>query len=336
VTRQRGFSLVEAIVATALMLVLGALLLQFAAASQRAARIQPEEADVVQRLRAAVGTLERDLRSAGAAAAHGSLGTLSSYFPPLVPARTGLFSPDVELSAFQDRLTIFTTAEGAWPARLTGDMATADADIPIDGAAPGCPGSGICGLAVGTRAAIVDTERLGAGYDLFTVTHLTAEVGHAAPNPRFSKPYRAATARVVPIGQKVYYLDRPGRRLMVYDGFRTALPVVDGVADLQFTYLADPDPRSVAAPADGGGNCAYTATDPPVPLLAPLGPALVDIPAASLTDGPLCGVAPNRFDADLLRVRRVRVRLRVQASTADVRDVEIAFHVAPRNMVAAR
>ena len=71
---------------------------------------------------------------------------------------------------------------------------------------------------------------------------------------------------------------------------------------------------------------------------------------ARLADGPWCGTAPFRFDADLFRVRRVRVRLRLEADTdvvrsrtpargaragwatapaRVVRDVEIAIDVAP-------
>ena len=38
--------------------------------------------------------------------------------------------------------------------------------------------------------------------------------------------------------------------------------------------------------------------------------------AAILTDGPYCGSGDNQFDADLLRVRKVRVTLRMQAAIA--------------------
>jgi hypothetical protein len=74
-----------------------------------------------------------------------------------------------------------------------------------------------------------------------------------------------------------------------------------------------------------------------------------------LTDGPWCpnAVATNRFDADLLRVRKIRVTLRVQSALASLRgpagtlflkggtaragerfvpDLEVQFDIAPRNM----
>jgi hypothetical protein len=327
---------VEVLVAAGLTLAVTAMLFEFAATSQRVARLQPEAADVAQRLRVAAGAIERELRGAGAADLHGAIGPLSNFLPPLVPARTGLQSADPELTAFRDRLSIFSVSDGGWPARLTADLATPASDVPIDAGAAGCPGAGLCGFTPQTRAAIIDTDRLGAGFDVFTVTHVTTGLGHAAPNAPFSQRYRAATAVVVPLDQRVYYLDRAGHRLMVYDGFKSALPLIDRVADLEFAYFADPHAWSVAAPRDAAGNCAYGAGDPPVPLLMPLGFAMVELPPGRFTDGPFCGVPPHRFDADLLRIRRVRVRIRLQAAVAGVPDLEIAFQVAPRNMMAAR
>ena len=78
--------------------------------------------------------------------------------------------------------------------------------------------------------------------------------------------------------------------------------------------------------------------------------------ATLLADGPLCGVAPGRFDGDLLRVRRVRVTIRAQAADRALRgtgaafssagastdgysyvpDIEVTFDVAPRNLRSGR
>ena len=91
--------------------------------------------------------------------------------------------------------------------------------------------------------------------------------------------------------------------------------------------------------------------------LTPLGDAdaPVEIAPALLTDGPWCpdAGARNRFDADLLRIRRVRFILRVQTALASLRgpagmlftnggvaraggryvpDLEIQLDVTPRNL----
>jgi hypothetical protein len=96
---------------------------------------------------------------------------------------------------------------------------------------------------------------------------------------------------------------------------------------------------------------------------APAG-TLVPIPYSELNDGPWCpgfsnskgDELPNRFDADLLRIRKVRVTIRVQVGSESLRganpvgqtlfinpgssrtaegfipDQEIRFEVTPRNM----
>jgi hypothetical protein len=85
------------------------------------------------------------------------------------------------------------------------------------------------------------------------------------------------------------------------------------------------------------------------------------MPASMLTDGPWCpadvntsgDAMPNKYDADMLRVRKVRITFRVQVANAVLRgpagtlfrhagtshggeryvpDQEIRFDVAPRNL----
>jgi hypothetical protein len=111
-------------------------------------------------------------------------------------------------------------------------------------------------------------------------------------------------------------------QLMRYDGAETDLPVVDHVVKLEFEYFGADQMR-----------------------LAP----------STLQDGPWSpdDTDANRFDADLLNIRRVRVTLRVQAARAALRgpagmlfvhggtaasrerylpDREIRFDISPRNL----
>jgi prepilin-type N-terminal cleavage/methylation domain-containing protein len=348
-----GFSLVEMIVAVAILVAAVALMFDFIATTQRAGRSQPDASDVNQRLRAAASVLERDLLTAGAAIVHGSPGTLADYLPPIRPARTGAQSQDDELAAFDDRISILYVPERGWSVPLAVDMPDATAEVPVAATAPGCPAAGLCGFTPGARAVIVNTTSLGKGYDVFTVTHTGAGLGHSAPNPTLSQPYAASSTVVTPVVQRVYYLDQKAHRLMVYDGFKTALPLVDNVVDLKFSYFADPHPASVVRPSDELGNCLFAPGDPAVPLLTPLGTTtLTPVELEQFMDGPYCGIPPNRFDGDLLRIRRVRVTIRVQAAldelrgsgadfanagtsdhtAASVRDFEVTFDVAPRNL----
>ena len=353
----RGFSLVELLVATGIFLSVAVILFHFIGTSARVARAQPDMADVSQRLRVAATTIARDIGRAGAGDAHGTLSALAAYLPPIVPARTGAVGADPEFTALDDRISLVYVAEGALATPLSLDMVSASADVPILAVGPGCPGVGLCGFEVGSRAAILDASALGAGFDLFTVAHTAGSLGHTAPDPLFTKPYPSSSARVVPVVQRVYSHDKSQRRIMVYDGYKSTQPLVDNVVALSFSYLIDPHAGSVRAPFDVSGNCAFGAGDPPVPLLAAMGPgALAPAPLEMFTDGPFCGIPPRRFDADLLRIRAVRITIRVQASLerargsgpgftnsghsdsdlSAVRDFEITVDAAPPNLRAGR
>jgi hypothetical protein len=92
---------------------------------------------------------------------------------------------------------------------------------------------------------------------------------------------------------------------MRYDGQESDLPLADHVVGLEFDYFG----------ADG-----------------------TQLAAAAFQDGPWFpdDEDRNRFDMDLLKIRRVRVTLRVQPASAALRrllpDREIRFDVAPRNL----
>ena len=175
-------------------------------------------------------------------------------------------------------------------------------------------------------------------------------------------------------------------RLMRYDGDQTDLPIADHVVGLRVEYFGDPRPPAlfeppapsaaswttygprppapdVDDPADlwgPGENCMFVRVEDvavPRPGLAPFGAAtdpLVPLQPAWLVDGPWCPDAASaaRFDADLLRVRRVRVTLRVEAGVEALRgsgplfarpgtsrsgdryipDIEVALDVTPGNL----
>ena len=353
-----GFSLIEMLVATAILAIAYVVLLQLAAQGQRIARAQPEAADMRQRLRVAADMIQRDLLMAGAGLVHGSdAGPLSNYLPAVLPMRTGARRADPEVSFFDDRITILYVAAGAAAAPLVMDMPAPSADVPIDGAARGCPSTGLCGFEDGTRSLIVDTSGVGRGFDLFSVSRLSAGLVHGPPDADLSRAYPRAAARVVPVKQRVYYLDTPTRRLMAYDGYQTDVPLAENIVALRFQYFLDPWPDSVPRPPAGAGNCVYGAANPPIALLADLGrPTLAAAGATLLTDGPLCGLPPHRFDGDLLRIRRIRVTLRAQVGDHALRgsggdfacrvsrplrdsyvpDIAVSFDVSPRNLPSTR
>jgi type II secretory pathway pseudopilin PulG len=355
---EAGFSLVEMLVATTIVAAAFVVLLHQAAIGQRLARAQPDAADMQQRLRVAADMIQRDLLMAGAGPVHGpAAGPLVNYLPPILPMRTGAKKADPELSFFSDRITVLFAPDGSAAAPLAMDMPAPGADIPIVGGAPGCPPAGLCGFEDHTRSLILSTAGAGRGFELFSVAGISAGLAHGSPDPPFSRAYPAAGTRVMPVRQRVYYLDAPTRRLMSYDGFQTDVPLAENIVFLKFEYLVDPWPEAAPRPPAGESSCVYAAGSPPLPLLADLGgPVLAPAGAALLTDGPVCGLSPHRFDGDLLRIRRIRVIVRAQVADRALRgtgadfltpggspnaesyvpDIEVTFDVTPRNMLAAR
>ena len=99
----------------------------------------------------------------------------------------------------------------------------------------------------------------------------------------------------MPVVQRVYYFDRANRRLMVYDGYQSDMPLIDNVVDLRFAYFADRFPSSVSRPPDGEASCVYDAGSPPVPRLEDLGGGTPRADAAQMTDGPFCGAGAERL-----------------------------------------
>jgi hypothetical protein len=142
-----------------------------------------------------------------------------------------------------------------------------------------------------------------------------------------------------------------GFALMRYDGYRSDLPVADHVVDLSLHYFGEPrgsalvlDPGDPTGPWThygprppplghdnprdtwpAGENCLFTAgPGGHAPRLPPIGAAeggLVPLDAGLLSDGPWCHDAgrPLAFDADLLRIRRIAVTLRVETPTPFLR-----------------
>src|SRR4030095_5528878 len=75
-------------------------------------------------------------------------------------------------------------------------------------------------------------------------------------------------------------------------------------------------------------NCVLNADkSPKLATLGAAGSGLVTLTAAQLTDGPWCpnNTSANRWDADLLRIRKIGVTVRVQAALAALRGPASVF-----------
>jgi type II secretory pathway pseudopilin PulG len=354
---EAGFSLVEALVATTILVVVVAAVTSLLNPARGVFRTQSEVADMQQRLRIGVDAMTRDLLSAGAGPYSGALtGSLAAAFAAIMPFRRVLDpvlndAPGVFKS---NAITIVYVPSTSVQTTVRSDMPTASSSVLID-TESGCPKAHIgdvdpaCGFkSKATKAAMFD--RTGA-FDLLGVTSVDEAVGAVdfQPQGALSKAYMGSSTKhltkIVEISSHVYYLNTLTRQLMHHDGFSTATPVLDNIVGLDFEYYGDPSPPAFvrlgkdqtvtygpAPPAPGvtqapfasGENCTWEMSGgvqvTRLALLSASG-GLVRLTASQLTDGPWCpdDVNANRYDADLLRIRKVRVTLRVQSGNDAVR-----------------
>ena len=193
---------------------------------------------------------------------------------------------------------------------------------------PNCPiGRDLCGLQAGATALVFD----GAGaFDFFKLTGVRAPVADLLHLGSPAGPAYSTDASIVEAELHTYYFDASQRQLRHYDGDRTDVPVVDNVVSLEFEYFGEPAPPTAPKPAIGIANCLYDAAGSPVAGLAWLptaGASLAPLPLTMLSDGPWCGAGGNVFDADLLRIRQVRLKLRIQAALAGLRGTGTEYLV---------
>jgi hypothetical protein len=351
------FSLLETLIALGLTVVLIGAAVPLVAANSGVSAVTPEMLDEQQRGRLGMEEMSRDLAKAGAGLSVGPLaGPLVSSFAPIIPRRMGLTGADAHNVARVDAITIIYAPASPAQSVLLQPMTSPSDSLQLDPAG-GCPlGTQVCGLQQGSTAVLFD----GSGqFDLVGILSLnggaaTIEYRQPAPSAFSYQPGAAVTEAE----SHTYYFDAANLQLRHADGAHSDVPVVDNVVALTFEYFGDPNPPTLPKPPVGTANCLYDATGAPLggmSILSPAGGTLANLPLGAFTDGPWCGSGSNRFDADLLRVRMIRVTLRVQVANATMRgrtadflvpglnrgahsipDYTMRFDVTPANMGSGR
>ena len=330
-----GFSLTEVVVSASILLVVVAAAIAIANPVMGAARSQPEAIDLHQRARVAAASLFRDLYAAGAGPDFGVVsGSLGRYVPALLPRRVGAESPDLPTVARSDVVSVMWVPVTRFQATLVAPFATTPMAVRSD---PGCPLSQpACGAR--SRMGVILFDRSGS-FDLLTVEAVDASgvvVRSRGPTP--SHPY-GNDAPVVEIEARTFYVDPAARQLRQYDTDSTDVPLIDDVVELRMEYFGAVAPPVTPKPPPGEANCLYDATGQRLPGMSYLSAGddgLAPLPLEMFRDGPWCGSGAMVYDADLLRIRRVRVTLRLQVASAELRarvpDVMASFDVSPRNL----
>jgi hypothetical protein len=347
---------VELLVATAITVVVTMVACRLAMGVQKAWRADGSRVDLQQRGRVAADLLSRALLEMGAGP-HGGpdRGPLIRFLPPVVPRRTGRQNADPPDTMRRDAFTVVRAIAEAEHAMLLYPFGSGDSSVDVTPVST-CD-LPVCGLEEGTAVLMFDAT---GNHDVFTVTDVAGQTLSLRHHGGGIHSVYAPGTPVIAVDVFGFYLDRNTRTLRRYDGDASDLPAVDDVVDMEVGYFGDIQPPVRPRPATGTSNCLYDAggayRSALLPVLVPAGASQAAVAEAIVTDGPWCGTGPNQFDADLLRVRRVRVALRLQASDPAVRgsdpvrfrepgiardssslvpDAVVVVDVTPRNLRAA-
>lgn len=346
----QGFALAELLVATAVLAVFAMGMAMLARLAADSARVQPETTDADQRLRAGLEMLRSRLGAAGLGSAVGAgAGPLNRRVPVVFPHRRTPGSSDPELGAFEDRFTVLSVPYEGTLVAVSEAMGSTASTIRVTGGA-GCPTSApACRFSRGMRAVVFDTS---GAHDLFLLAGVDADT--LQPSAPLSRVYTPALgAAVVPVEVRSVYFDVGLAQLRTVGGSGVSAPALDHVVGLRVRYLGDARPPPAPRPPLGLEGCLFDQEGATrLPELPPTWGTLVELTPAMLGDGPVCGSAPHRFDADIFRIRALRVTLRVAApspslrgsdpllfrrpgsaaNTATVPDREATIDVAPANL----
>ncbi len=337
--RQRGFTLVELLVAMVITVFIVGAALTVALSARASFAADPGALDTGRRMREGVASLTAALRSAGGDV---GVGALAAGVPPVWP----LTALDGSTDGPRFEALWVLRAEGTAAGRLSAPQPDPTASLTLEegGACPATPG--VCGLSDGDTALVFDAR---GRFDVFEVGIVSPALRRVTPAAPLGRAY-AAGAHVLAVRADRYGLvaQADGSRTLTRVTWAGATqPMVDGVVLLEIDVWGEAAAPVLADGGTGPGLASYGLAPPPpddedpdgmwpegehcmaarpggVPVsrLAPLGAGgLVRLHPADLDDGPWCEGewSATPFDADLFRVRRIDLRLRVEAQAAMLR-----------------
>jgi prepilin-type N-terminal cleavage/methylation domain-containing protein len=287
----RGFTLVELLVATFVMLLVAGALTTLAVPIQRSFDRSLAGVEVTTRARTAINSMASEIRDAGAGVLLANMPQrLSAVFPVAVPARS---LTDSRIVAPLTAITLYRAGGGqAFVAEFT---PVGSVLVPLDDVRPSVGQNGTGGFRAGDLAVVFDAIHA----QLVTVVQVTAADGTLNVAPPLMTDY-ARGALIAGVERTTFGLRAGGggtSRLVRVTSGGAEQPLVDDVSQLDITCWATPNP---ATPGDA----------------ATIGP----IPADQMSDGPWYPDAGG-FDIDLLRIRRVDLDLQLETTPPALRPL---------------
>ena len=258
-------------------------------------------------------------------------GSLVNYFAPIVPRRLGMTNSDGRDVVKDDTITLSYIPNSYSQTSIENPMPPNSAEVKVT-YPPNCPAAKeLCGFEAGMNVIIFDQS---GHYDTFVITHVQDAAGHLQHRGQQLNHTYQAGSTITQIISNTYYRNAATNQLMRYNGANEEIAIADDLVDLDFEYFGDINPPTQPKPALGSGiaNCLYDAVGNYIagmPVLPADEGSLATVTPAMLKDGPWCGSGDTEFDADLLRVRKVRVTLRMQVSSPSLRGTDATLFANP-------
>ena len=338
----RGFTLIELLIACLLLTLVTAAVAAIAAPARNALERTLGAAEVSAGGRATLERLLFDVREAGSGAAIGQQGLDLSDVMPVVVPRASL--DDLTVATPGEAMTVTRVGLGAPQGALLYDAAAGSTVLQLD-TTDRCVNVGVaCGFQPGMIAVVFDPSRastvvvravtaggfvqLSAALPVaFAAGAVVASATTATYGLRRNADGSQRLVRSSPEGPEQPVLQNVvGFEVRAYGEAMAPLPAAIDGSPPTYGPRAPPggqdDPRDIWG---AGENCTIARSGDGsalarLPSTAPASEPAV-LATGTLTDGPWCADDgdPARFDADLLRIRGVDVRLRVEAASATLR-----------------
>jgi hypothetical protein len=320
-------TLAELLVATGITVTCAGLVAGSLQVAGEASRLQPERTEVQQRLRTGISALRDRLSVAGLGPEAGAgAGSLARRIAAVFPHRRGMPGAEPPLAAFPDRLTVYSVPPGGTYLPLADPMGSPGDPLVLAGGPECPPTTPTCRIAAGQVLLVFDAS---GTHDVFTAAAVSANA--VQPDRSLSIAYGPAQgAAAVALEVTAIGYDAVSSQLRVWGPGGVGQPLLDQVVGFEIDYLADPLPPARPGPPPGTANCLVGADGAlQLPTLPVDWGSLHRLPAARLGDGPECGTGAHRFDADLLRIRALRLTVRLQAGNPAVRGVDPVLFARP-------
>lgn len=319
--RRAGTTILDLLVATCVALATLAIVSAALPPVLDVARVVPEATDLQQRARATEAVVAGLIANAGAGADLVGEGPLPRAVPAVWPRRV-LFAADPPDTAWADRVSLVQVEARAAQAPVAAAVVAGSPIVPVAWH-PACGSHPSCGFRRGDL--VIVYARTGAMViaALADVQGLLLTLS-TPPDQTIGLPAVAAT-----ISAKTVSFDAARRQLRRADDAAATQPLTDEVVGVRVRYYGSAAaPRWPALPATD--TCAVSADGTPhLGLLGPVPGPPVELTVADFTNGPWCGTGAWRFDADLLRVRAVRMAMRLQATSSSVRGQLMEWFARP-------